>query len=250
MSESIKALCNDFYVNQKLVLKMELPRTRETVLDFFERLRKTYPAMAAFRRYKDEYALESPQSEMPHRWASLKSNYLRSGTVNPASMDEAYALHKTLLDIAPSYLSISPLDVDHVELLYGFDLMAGGNHDAIVLEALLHGSPLAALIDVPGATPIECQPMVGLTFTRRGDYEAYFEVKTRPSHSPQVQREPEAGDPISIYLTLRKFGPVHDLKALPEVFATLAQKGEQLIEQRVIPGLIVPIREAISSGNA
>jgi hypothetical protein len=30
----------------------------------------------------------------------------------------------------------------------------------------------------------------------------------------------------------------------------LAEKGEELVQQRVIPGLLIPIREAIASGNA
>ena len=33
MTDSYRALCTDFYVNQKISVKMELPRTRETVLD-------------------------------------------------------------------------------------------------------------------------------------------------------------------------------------------------------------------------
>jgi hypothetical protein len=249
MSESYKALCDDFYVNMKLTLKMELPKARETVLDLYERVRKQYPAMGNFRRYKDEYALESPQTEMPHRWAAMRGNYVRCGTVNPPTMRDAYALHRTLLDVAPSYLSISPLDVDYVELLYGFDLVAGGNHDQIVLDALLAGSPLSALVDVTGATPIDFQPMVGLTLTRRGDTEVFFEVKTRPAHG-HVVRDVEAGDPISVYLTLRKFGPVLELEELPRIFNMLAEKGEELVQQRVIPGLLIPIREAIASGNA
>lgn len=248
MAESYKALCNDFYVNQKLVLKMELPRTRETILDLFERVRRQFPEMAAFRRYKDEYALESPQTEFPHRWAALRHNYIRSGTVNAGAMSEAYALHQAILEVAPSYMSISPLDVDYLELLYGFDLTAGGNHDGIVLEALIPGSPLSALLDIPGATPIDCQPMVGLSMGEQSGLEIYFEVKTRPQHS--AQREPEAGDPISVFLTLRKFGPVNDTKDLTGVLRQLSKRGEELVQQRVIPGLLVPIREAIASGNA
>jgi hypothetical protein len=250
MSESYKALCNDFYVNMKLSLKMELPRTRETVLDLFERVRKQYPTMGHFRRYRDEYALESPQTEMPHRWAALRGNCIRCGTVNPTSMPEAYSLHHTLLEIAPSYLSISPLDVDYVELLYGFDMIAGGNHDSIVLDAFLQGSPMSALLDIPGATPIDFQPMVGVTLTRRGDTEIFFEVKTRPGHGHHPREVLDGSDPISVYLTLRKFGPVLEMGELNRLFTTLCEKGEELVQQRVIPGLLVPIREAIASGNA
>jgi hypothetical protein len=249
MSESYRALCNDFYVNLKLQVRMELPRTRETVLDLFERIRRQFPQMNSFRKYRDELALESPQGEMPHRWLALRSTSVRSGVVDPGNMEEAYSLHKHVLDLAPTYLSISPLDVDYVELLYGFDLQAGGNHDAIVLDALIPGSPLATLVDIPNTTPIDCQPLIGLSLGKQGDVEVYFEVKTRP---PQGQpRDPEAGpDPISIYCTLRKFGGISDTKELSGVLSRLAKIGEDLVQHRVVPGLIVPIREAIASGNS
>jgi len=244
----------------KLTLKMDLPKSRETVLDTFERLRKAYPEMGQFRRYKDEYALESPQSDLPHRWAAMRSNYLRAGTVNAATLPEAYALHHTLLTLAPSYLSISPLDVDYIELLYGFDLVAGGNHDAIVLSALLANSPLSALMDIPGATPIDFQPMLGMAMPRRGDTEVFFEVKTHHAATrAEGDNGPGAGitvegitqgDPISVYVTLRKFGPILEVEELPRLFTALCQKGEDLVQHRVIPGLLLPIREAISSGNA
>ncbi|GJQ30403.1 MAG: hypothetical protein HBSAPP03_22870 [Phycisphaerae bacterium] len=249
MSESYRALCSDFYVNMKLNVRMELPRTRETVLDLFERVRRQFPHMGAFRKYRDELALESPQGEMPHQWIALRASSVRSGVVNPTDMDEGYALHRHLLELAPTYLSISPLDVDYIELLYGFDLQAGGNHDAIVLEALIPGSPLAALIDIPNTTPIDCQPLIGLSLGKRGDVEAYFEVKTRPGQNQP--RDPDGGpDPISVYCTLRKFGGVQETKELPGILARLAKIGEDLVQHRVVPGLIVPIREVIASGNA
>jgi hypothetical protein len=248
MSESYRALCTDFYVNQKVGVKMELPRTRETILDLFERVRKQFPAMTTFRRYRDELALESSQAEMPHRWMAVRGTSIRSGTVNAPEMDEAYALHRTILSLAPNYLSVSPLDVDFVELLYGFDIHASGNHDAIVLDALLPGSPLAALLYIPDATPADYQPLVGVTFGQGREVEVYFEVKTRPPE--HKARDADGADPISVYLTLRKFGAISDMKELPGVLTTLSRLGERLIEERVVPGLLVPIREALGSGNA
>lgn len=250
MSESYRALCTDFYVNQKIAVKMELPRTRETVLDLFERVRRQFPGMSMFRRYRDELALESPQSEMPHRWLAVRNTNIRSGVVNPGSMEEGYSLHRHVLEVAPAYMSISPLDIEYVELLYGFDLSASGNHDAIVLEALIPGSPLSALLEIPGAVPVDCQPLVGLTLGQRGDLEIYFEVKTRASANPAREHEGGGGDPISVYLTLRKFGAVSDTKELPGILTRLAHQGEELVEHRVVPGMLVPIREAIASGNA
>ena len=249
MTDSYRALCSDSYVNLKLSVKMELPRGRETVLEMFERVRKQYPGMATFRRYREELALESPQTDLPHRWIAVRSNNIRSGSVNAPNMEAAYGLHRLVLESAPYYLNVSPLDVDYVELLYGFDLMASGNHDSIVFEALLAGSPMARLVEGSDARPIDCQPLIGLSFGSRADIEVYFEVKTRAgAHS--APRDPEnPHDPISVYLTLRKFGAVQDLKELPAVLTRLASRGEELVDSCVVPTLLVPLRHAIAAGG-
>ncbi len=247
MSESYRALCTDFYVNQKIQVKMDLPRGRETVLDLFERTRRRFPSMVSFRRCKEEYSLESPQTDRPHRWLSLRSSSLRSGTVNPEGFEDAYSLHRFVHEAAPPYLSISPLDVDFVELLYGFDLQASGNQDAIVLGAVLGGSPMAAMCDIPGGCPSDVQPMVGLTLGESGDTEVFFEVKSRAVGHTHTER---GTDPISVFVTLRTSGPFLRLADIAERFEGLARHGESIIEDRVVPGLLVPLREAIASGNA
>ena len=249
MTDTYRAFCSDFYVNQKLSVKLDLPRSRETVLDLCERVRREYPAMSAFRRYKDELALESPQSDIPHRWLAIRSNNIRSGVVNPDQAEHVYSLHRTILDVTPYFLSISPLDIEYLELLYGFDLAAGGNHDEIVARALVGSSPLGALIDVPGATPVDYQPLFGLVMRDAGDIEAHFEVKTRANGNHR-EREHGAEEPISIYLTLRQYDPVGDLRELPARLDALAERGQELVEDRVVPSLLGPIREAIASGSA
>src|SRR5205807_10193331 len=40
--------CDDYYVNMNLNTEMDLPTSRETVLHFFEQVKKTYPAMRNF----------------------------------------------------------------------------------------------------------------------------------------------------------------------------------------------------------
>jgi hypothetical protein len=246
MSESYRAICSDYYVNQKLSLKMELPRGRETVLELFERVRRQFPTMATFRRFRDELSLESPQTETPHRWVSVRGNTVRSGAVNPATLGGAHSIHQHVLEVAPYYLNISPLDVDYIELLFGFDLAAPGNHDEIVFEALLAGSPLGRLLETPGVSLIDCQPLVGLAVGQRGDLEVHFEVKTRAGSQQPLREGDPATDPISVYLTLRKFGAVSDVKELATVFNRLAQHGEELVDSRLVPTVLIPIREAIS----
>lgn len=248
MSESFRALCSDFYINHKLSVKMELPRGRETVLELFERMRRQYPTMSLFRRYREEFALESESGEGGHRWVAVRSNNIRSGVVNPESLAEGYTLHKHVLEIAPYFLNISPLDVDYVELLYGFDLQAGGNQDAIVAEAIYANTPVAELWDFSGGMVVDCQPLLGVAVGNRGELEIQYEIKTRGSNHPG--KESDGSEPISVYLTLRRFGSPKDLAELATVFSDLAMHGEEIAQNKVLPLLIMPIREAIASGNS
>ena len=248
MPTSYRALCTDFYINQRLNLKMDLPMRRDTVLSMFDRVRREHPHMDKFRRYQNELALESASRDQAQQWLGLRKTSIRSGSVNPATAGDAYRLHRLVLETAPYYLDISPLDLDYLELLYGFDLMAAGNHDAIVYEALVAGSPLASLIDLDGAVPIDCQPIMGMALTEACDVQANFEVKTRTSPQ-QVRSGDFREEPISIYLTIRKYGPIQDVKDLPNVLSTLLKYGEDLLESRLVPNLLVPIRNVIVTGS-
>ena len=245
MSGSYSALCSDFYVNQKLSVKLDLPRSRETMLDMFERVRREFPSMQGFKRYQDEVALESPTSDTPHRWMALRTSTIRSGVVNPTDLDEGYALHRHVLEVAPYFLSISTLDVEHMELLYGFDLECPRDHDEIVHRALLSGTRLGVLGDTHGATPIDCQPMFGVRLDAAAQIEAHLEVKTRTSAEPK--RGPTTSDSISVYFILRSYAPVTDITKLVTTFDRLRRHGEELVESRVVPEIIVPLRQEIGA---
>jgi hypothetical protein len=249
--DSIKALCTDFYVNLKVGVKMELPRTRETVLDLFERVRKQHPQMRSFRKYRDEFALETAAGEFPSRWLALRTNSLRSGMVNADSFRACYELHALCLQLAPAFLTLSPLDIEHVELLYGFDLSAKGNHDAIVMDALLSGSPMHAMLDLPEASPSKFEPSVTMMLGKHRDIEATFEVRTRAGDSrgaDQRPRDVEPGqEPISVYLLLRKHANFTTLDELGGTLDRLSRLGEALVAKRVLPGLIMPLRNTIAA---
>ena len=163
MPESFQSVCRDFYVNQKLALKMDLPWGREPVLELFDRLRKAVPSLTDLRRQEHEISLESPEDDSrSYAWVALRQTSLRSGLVNPADLSDAYRLHRTVLETAPWFLSIRPLDVDHLELVFGFDFEAEGNRDAIIFDALLADTPLAGLLERDRDEPLDVQPFIGL----------------------------------------------------------------------------------------
>ena len=73
--------------------------------------------------------------------------------MNPASFEESLKLHSLLLDMAPHHLGISPLEIDYLDVLFGFDLAFGGNHDEIIAESLFPESPLTCLTEEPAPAP-------------------------------------------------------------------------------------------------
>lgn len=241
---SFSAFCSDFYVIQKLGLKLESPENRDNVLEFFDRIRKTYPRLSNFQRAEGEVALESSSGEREWQWVGLRPMSVRSGHVNPASMTDAYQFHKAILELAPYFLSISPLNIAMLEVVFGFDFETELDRDAIVFDALLGQSPMAGLVDPTFERVLEAQPSIAISLGERGDMQAAFEVRTRPAVPMAGDR---GDDPISVILTVRKFGPLASLDDLKGAFGAVVGHAEHLAEQRVIPQLVVPIHEAIQS---
>jgi len=238
------AFCSDFYVNQKLGLKLDLPERRETVLDLFDRVRRAFPRLSTFQRYEGEVALESDSAEREWQWVALRQTTIRSGHVNPATLADSYNFHKALLEVAPYFLSISPLDIEMLEVVFGFDFETEHDRDSVVFDALLANTPLAHLVDGDFERVIEAQPALGISLGDRGDLQAAFEVRTRPRVPVAGER---GGDPISVFLTVRKFGPLASLDDLKGAFGAVVGHAEHLAETRVIPHLVVPIHEALQA---
>lgn len=246
MPTSYGAICTDFYVNQKVSLKMDLPSGREAVLDMFDRVRRELPSMDRFKRYDGELALESPEQSSQYSWMALRRTTIRSGWVNPESLDQAYKLHRLILDIAPYFLSISPLDIEFLELVFGFDLQAEQNRNEVVFEALLGDCALASLVRADQEMVMEAQPYIGFALNESCDLQAFVEVKTRTT-AKEIASGRYEDEPISVYLTARQHGSLKKIEDIGTAFATLAGHIERLAEERVIPNIIMPIREMIHS---
>ncbi len=249
MATSFGALCNTFYINQKMALKMDLPHDRETILHLFDSIRKGMPEMDRFRRYRGELALESSRKHPGYRWLALRQNSIRTGYANPPSMADGYALHRLILQTAPYHLSISPLDVDYMELLFGFDLESEANHDEIIANALYSHGPLAELVRLPDARLTDLQPVLGFVLSNEGDLQCHVEVKTR-RRGRRGNAKRYRTDPLSIFLTLRKYGPFDKVEDLPEALDKLAARAEAIAVDRVVPHLLTPIARHITSGSA
>jgi hypothetical protein len=150
MAVPFASFCDDFYVNMRLGSQLSLPHSRETVLHYFERVQKEFPEMSRFRKAENgDLSIEEDRTGSSYRWLTLESKRVASGHVNPTSVTDALKIHQLQLQLAPFHLGISPIEIDYLDVLFGFDLAFTGNHDEIVTESLLGDSPLACLSEEP-----------------------------------------------------------------------------------------------------
>ena len=179
------SLCDDFYINMNLGTEMELPTNRETVLHFFERVQKTYPTMRNFYcRDRGDFVLEEDKDKGNYRWCTIEPRRVCSGQVNPASIEGVLQQHDLVLELAPYMLSVSPLDCEALDLLYGFDFTYRGNQNQLVAEALGVSPAMERMVEIPGATVINCEPSLTVAL----DEECRHAVS--PEHRDADQRLP------------------------------------------------------------
>ena len=88
----LAALCDDFYLSCYLNTELELPRSRDTVLHFFEQIAKAYPTMTNFYiREANEHVLEEDKEQGHYRWMTLEAQRVASGYLNPPSLESCHA---------------------------------------------------------------------------------------------------------------------------------------------------------------
>ena len=238
---------DDFYVNMNLSTELELPSARDTVLHYFEQMKKAFPELRnLYTRDAGDLVLESDKEAGHYRWLSIESKRLGSGQVNPESLEDAYRQHELVLEVAPHLLSLSVLDCDALDVMYGFDLTYPGNHDEIVAETLGLGHPLEALLEGSGARVLDFEPSITLALDESCRLQCRLSIETR-TNAVQVRTGEYPEEQISIYLTVRQYWGTGPERSFLDAFRRQRAIGEELITEKIIPRIIRPLAAAISS---
>ena len=196
---------DDFYINVNLNTEMELPSNRDTVLHFFEQMKKGFPELRNFfTKDSGELVLEGDKESESYRWVAIEPRRLCSGQVNPATLADAYRQHEMMLDLAPHLLTISLLDCEALDIMFGFDFTFEGNHDEVVAEALGVGSGLEGMFEVPGARVIDYEPSITIALQPDCRVQARLSIETRTS-AAHVRMGEFPEDQISVYFTVRRY---------------------------------------------
>lgn len=240
------SLCDDFYVNMNLSTEMELPNNRETILHYFERIQKNYPTMRNFYcRDKGDFVLEEDKDGGQYRWCTVEGRRLCSGQVNPASIEEVLAQHKLVLELAPYMLSVSPLDCEALDLLFGFDFTYRGNQNQLIVEALGLSPALERFGDIPGATPINHEPSLTLALDDDCRVQCRISVETR-TNAYQVRTGDYPEEQLSVYLTARQYGSLGPGSTYVSTLAELGRICQEMVESHLIDNVLTPLARTIA----
>jgi len=240
------SLADDFYINMNLGTEMELSSNREAVLHYFEQVQKKYPNMRNFYcRDKGEYVLEEDKDRGHYRWCTVEPRRLCSGQVNPESIDGILDQHKLILDLAPYSLSVSPLDCEALDLLFGFDFTYRGNHNQLVAEALGISPALERFADTQDASLINCEPSITLALDDECRTQCRLSVETR-TNAYQIRTGDYPEDQLSVYLTARQYGSLPAHTTYVEALQKLSKVCFDMLDNYVVNNVLQPLVRTIA----
>ncbi len=238
---------DDFYVNVHLNTEMELPTNRDTVLHFFEQLKKGFPELRNFHtRETGDLVLEGDRDEDSYRWVAIEPRRLCSGHTNPDALEDSYRQHEMVLDLAPPLLTISLLDCEALDVMYGFDFTYEGNHDEVVNEAIGVGSALEGLLELPRMRVINFEPSLTLALDDSCQLQCRLAVETR-TNAYQVRMNEYADDQLSVYFTVRQYWGSGSDRSFLDSFRRQREIGEEVLRRAVIPRIVRPLAQVIAS---
>lgn len=237
---------DDFYVTMNLSTHLELPRNRETLLHYFERIRRRYPMLQHFYgRDKDELVLEEDKTGEGYRWVSVESQRVNSGAVNPESIDEALRQHRDVLEQVPFDLSVTPLDCETLSIVYGFDFSCRGNHNEMLAKAIGLPPGLESFGSMPYGKILANEPALQFALDEqcRTQCRVSFENRT---NAYQVRTGEFGEDVMSVYLTVRRYDSLEPDQSYVDEFNRLAALCGDIADEYLIPGVLQPLQEAIA----
>lgn len=240
------SISDDFYINMTLSTEMELPSNREAVLHYFERVQKSYPTMRNFySRDKGDFVLEEDKDRGRYRWASVEPRRICSGHVNPESLPSALDQHALVLDLAPFALSVSPLDCEALDLLFGFDFTYRGNHNQLIAEALGVPPAFEKLSEHPGSTVINYEPSFTMSLDEECRLQCRLSIETR-TNAYQIRTGEFPEEQLSVYITARQYGSLEPNMTYVEALKRLAGICETMLDDYVVEQVLRPLARTIA----
>lgn len=240
------SFCDEFYIHANLNTEMELPTSRETLLHFFEQIKRRYPSLQNFYgRERNEFVLEEDKQKGSHRWISAEKKRICSGHMNPVEIDEAIDQHAFVMDTVPYTLSVSPLDCESLNLMYGFEFAYRGNHNELLAEALGMAPAMEKMMDIEGAKLVAFDPSVQIALEEDCRTQCRLSVEPRTTaYHVRTGEFPE--EQLSVYLTMRRYGSLDSDETYESKLRDLHQRAIKILDDYVVEHVVEPLRAIIA----
>ena len=237
---------DDFYVNVNLNTEMDLPSGREALLHYFEQIQKHFPTMRNFyNRDRAEYVLEEEKDRGRYRWTTVEPRRVCSGHVNPDSIDDALKLHEVIMETLPYALSVSPLDCESLNVMFGFDFTYRGNHNQLIADALGVTPAFERLLEIPGSNVVSWEPSFQIALDDDCKMQCRLSIETRTSaYHVRTGEFPE--EQLSVYLTARRYGSFEVGESLAEATLRMANLCREVVDDHIVNHVLRPLQQAIA----
>jgi hypothetical protein len=247
MLNSYSSLCDDFYLDMYINTKLPLPRQRDTILSFFERIQKQFPSMGCFSRDENnKYYLEEDRNSGQCRWISLEINSIGSGVVNPSSFEDAYKQDRLVIELAPYMLSVNHLDIDLLDVTFAMDFDYAGSHDEVIAEALFGSTAFNCLLDLPAARPIAFSPSVVVALSDDCLTQGRINVESKTSVYEPRERRQVVDEAISLSFTIRQYPSSTEKFDALKSFEKQYRLAEELMAEKIVPNFVQPLINVIA----
>lgn len=238
--------CDEFYVNMNLSTEMELPQGRESVLHYFEQVRRRYPKMLNFyAREKNEFVLEEEKDQGTYRWVSTETKRINSGVLNPETFESSCEQHRCVLDLVPYELSVSPLDCESLSVMLGFDFTYKGNHNEILCEAIGIAPALEKFGSLPYGKVLSNEPAIQFALDEECRTQCRISFESR-TNAYQIRMGEYSEDQLSVYLTVRRYDSLGADETYVAEFDRLASLSRDLVDDYLIDTVLKPLQQSIS----
>lgn len=247
MTNPFSSLCDDFYVDLYINTELELPKERDTILTFFERIQKQFPSMGRFYKgQRNEFSLEQDRQEGQCRWVTLESDRIGSGVVNPARLRDAYQQHRLVVELIPYMLSVSHLDIASLDVTFAMDFECSQNHDDVIAEAL---GPAAfnALLDNTDSKVVDFSPSMIIAISDDRRTQARVSIDSRTSvYNDSARNSANGEEPISLSFAVRQYPSPHGRFDPLKSFDMQCKIAEQMMSEKVVPNIVQPLTSIIA----
>jgi hypothetical protein len=142
-------------------------------------------------------------------------------------------------------LSVSSMDCESLNLMYGFDFTYRGNHNELLADALGIVPAYEKLAQVEGITLVGHEPSIQFALDTDCRAQCRLGVETRTS-AYHIRSGEFPEEQLSVYFTARRYGSLEPGETFVSTMNRLAGVCQELIDNYVVTNVLRPLQQAIA----